>query len=197
MTKSLGFRRDSAAPSPATPPQNRSHLKEKWSPIFSPRILGGPGAARSRGGWAGPAVTLRVSPLPLQGVKGAEGRGRRAGPGRRGRPSIALGCPDAPLPPRSSLPPLPAPLPPPTRRQLLAAAAGLTRGGGGGGGCLASSRFLGNPAPSLLSRPWGQGGAAAAEVLNPDLGARPVAVGTSGDAIRKAKRRWRQAKKRC
>ena len=79
----------------------------------------------------------------------------------------------------------------------MAAAAGLARSGGGGGGCLASSRFLGNPAPALLSRPWGRGEAAAEEVLNPDLGARPVAVGTSRDAIRKAKRRWRQAKKRC
>lgn len=161
-----------------------------------------PHPRRTRGravaGAAGPAVTLRVSPLPLEGAKGAEGRGRRAGPGRRSRPSIARGCPGALLPPRSSLPPLPAPLPPPPRRQLLAAAAGLARGGGGGGGCLASSRFLGNPAPALLSRPWGGGGGAAAvEVLNPDLGARPVAVGTSRDAIRKAKRRWRQAKKRC
>ncbi|XP_005402354.1 PREDICTED: uncharacterized protein LOC102028533 [Chinchilla lanigera] len=40
---------------------------------------------------------------------------------------------------------------------LSAAGAGLSGGRGGGGGCLASSRFLGNRASSLLSRSSGRG----------------------------------------
>ena len=74
MTKSLGFRRDSAPPSPPTLSQNRSRLKEKWSPIFFPHILGGPGAARSRGrpGLAGRYLAGQSSP-PWKGLKGPRG----------------------------------------------------------------------------------------------------------------------------
>lgn len=127
-TKSLGYRRDSAAP-PATPSQNRSHLKETWSPSFSPASSEDQGrAVAGRLGRAG--RYLAGSALsPCKGL--AEERGRRVGPGRRGCPSIARGCPDASLPPR--LFPSTGPLFLPPRRQLLAAAAGFTRGGGGAG----------------------------------------------------------------
>lgn len=152
--------------------------------LFSPHLLGGLRAAGVARGWCGRAVTCRVRPSPPARAEGAKGRDRRAGPGRRGRPSIARGSLCVPLPPPVSSPlPLPAPLPPPPRRQLSAAAAELSRGGGGGGGCLASSRFLGNAASSPSARELG---AASAGVgagpgprgPEPRRGRPAVAVGT-------------------
>lgn len=164
-----------------------------------PRRTGGSrGLAR-----LGRAVTWLVSPSPPVRAEGPEGRDRRAGPGRRGRPSIARGPSLCSLPPPVSSPlPLPAPLPPPPRRQLSAAAAGLSRGGGGGGRL-----------PGVLPFPWQRGllaarlgaGAASAGVgagpgpRGPEPGRRrpAVAVGTGcdqgGRAVMAAGRQRRHA----
>lgn len=143
-------------------------------------------------GWGGPG---RAGPLPFgsvfspcEGLKGPRGGAGGLVQGGGAAHQSCGGRPCAPFPsPRSSPFPLPAPLPPPPRRQFLAAVAGLSRGGGGGGGCLASSRFLGNPV--LLPRAGvGAGLGCGQAVPKPDVGAAPVALGTSRDAVGKAKR---------
>ena len=116
-------------------------------------------------GWGGPG---RARPLPCgsvfspcEGLKGPRGGAGGLVQGGGAAHQSCGGRPCGPLPPPRSSPfPLPAPLPPPPRRQLLVAAAGLSRGGGGGGDCLASFRFLGNPASSLLARELGSVSAA-------------------------------------
>ena len=80
VTKSSGFRLDSAPHSLPTPSQNRSRLKERWSPTSFPHFLGGPGVAWSRGR---PGRAGRGRPLPCGSVLSAcEGlKGPRGGVG--------------------------------------------------------------------------------------------------------------------
>ena len=156
----LGFR-------PDFPLESKSQGEVAF--LLSPNLAPVPPKTRSRScgcGWGGPG---RVGPLPcgsilspcewLKGLRGRAGglvQGGGAAHQSRGAFLVLLFLLLAPLP-SLDRPPLP---PPPPGRQLFAKAAGLSRGGGGGRACLASSRFLGNPASSLLARELGGANAA-------------------------------------